>query len=392
MEEINVQQLYANLLALSDGTNSESFFCKEVERDGWVYHIFGYHIASYTDFCHEGALSGRGIMFSLGVRENGKTAPGGSLRIASFPPDKFFNLFENPFTIGLDPKGFTQAMNKEDGSLISTYLHNGALAVKSKTSLDSDQVKLAEAFLNNTDTGKLLKLKLDVLTKRGYTVNCELVSPQNRIVLAYPTTTLVVLNVRCNKTSQTFFQGDHQDIDRILGIDWVESINIPDGTQEDFIKSVEDMEGIEGFVLKHRTAKGIQLVKYKTKWYQHLHHNKDSIAIPRRLFECIIDEVADDLKAMFHDDPLSMKTITDMEEKVLPIFSHMIHMVESFHEANKGLTRKDYAIKGQKELGNYFGLGMGLYLGKPSDYKEFAKKHPELFGVKQELVKEVVSE
>lgn len=388
MELLNVTQLHADLMAVSDGTKSEAFFFKDFERDGVWYRIFGYHIASYTDFSHPSALEGRGIMFRLGSPGvDGNRSPA---EIVCLPPKKFFNLYENPFTLNLDPTTLVGVMNKEDGSLISTYLHNGVLSLKSKTSLSSDQVKLAEDFLANTQTGKLLRIKLDVLTKRGYTVNCELVSPLNRIVLAYDTTSLVVLNLRCLKTGKTIFRGDDPEIDKVVGLDWVEEAEVPNQGQQEYIDSIETMEGIEGFVLKFRTEEGILLAKHKTSWYKHLHHNKDSVAIPRRLFECIIDEVVDDLKALFHDDPISMRIITDMEEKVVPKFNHIIHTVEQFYETNKDLVRKDYAIKGQAELGPLFGLSMMKYLGKKVDFKEFAKKNIEMFGVKPEEV--VVSE
>lgn len=374
--QLNFLSLHSDLIALCDGTRSEAFFYRDIQKDFTWYRVFAYHLASYTDFTHPSALEARGVLFQL----DDNKAP---VALVCLPPQKFFNLFENPFTIGLDPNSLVGLMTKEDGSLISTFIHEGKMALKSKTSLFSEQVAMAQNYLTSTMTGNRLRVKLETLTMQGLTVNCELVSPMNRIVLPYSKTSLVILNVRDLKTGVTYFPGDSKVLDELIGIDWVETLPAPAENPQEYLESIEKMEGIEGFVLKFRKPEGgILLAKLKTKWYQLLHHTKDSVTIPRRLFECIIDEVVDDLKAMFHNDPLALKTIAEMEEKVVPKFDHMVHQVEDFWQTNKELSRKDYAIKGQKELGPLFSLGMMMYLGKEVNFKEFAKKNIDMFDVK----------
>jgi hypothetical protein len=116
-----------------------------------------------------------------------------------------------------------------------------------------------------------------------------------------------------------------------------------------------------------------------------LHHTKDSINNPRRLFEAVLDEGVDDLRAMFFEDKLAIKLIDEMTEKVDKIYNHMVALVEKFYEDNKSLERKDYAIKGQAELDRlYFGLAMTKYLQKPVDYKGFLKSKYKEFGIRDE--------
>ena len=116
-----------------------------------------------------------------------------------------------------------------------------------------------------------------------------------------------------------------------------------------------------------------------------LHHLKDSINSQRRLYEAVVYETIDDVRAQFWDDEVALQIIEDMEEKVRPIYNNMVALVEDFYEANKHLERKDYAIKGQKECGKlYFGLAMGKYLGREPDYKAHMVKYRKDYGIKDD--------
>lgn len=137
---------------------------------------------------------------------------------------------------------------------------------------------------------------------------------------------------------------------------------------------------IEGFVI--RLASG-QRVKIKTLKYLALHHTKESINSPRRLFEAVLEEATDDMRTMFRDDEVAIKMIEEMESFVEKKYNHMVDTVERFYEHNKSLDRKSYAILGQKELErSFFGLAMQKYLGKDVDYKTFMKKQWKYYGLK----------
>jgi hypothetical protein len=57
------------------------------------------------------------------------------------------------------------------------------------------------------------------------------------------------------------------------------------------------------------TFKDGTMVKVKTDWYKTLHHLKDSVNATRHLFEAVIDERIDDVKAMFASDQFTMDRI-----------------------------------------------------------------------------------
>lgn len=369
------QRLWSELMELV--RISEAFYYTDHEVNGSWYRIFLYRLASYTDFCQPSALECRGHMFQ--IDKEGYDAQ--MLRLASLPPEKFFNLYENPFTMELDLTTVDLIEDKADGSLISTYVHTDAgtdgldLRLKSKGSLTSDQALAAMAWLETQDE---FKRELGQLAALGYTVNMEWVAPDNRIVLGYLEPELRVLNIR-NTVDGSYLDRDmlhdtyHQTILR-----WTERFNTEDPVA--FVASIPDMQQIEGFVVRLKSG---QRVKIKTTWYLALHHTKDNINSPRRLFEAVLEEATDDMKTLFHDDPLAIQTILEMEAFVEEKYNHMVDTVERFYERNKELERKDYAILGQQELDKmYFGLAMNKYVGKQFSYKDFLKSKWKQLGLK----------
>lgn len=378
-----MQELYSNLMALCEPEDSPFSF-KDHEMLGDIYRIFNYRIASYTDFCKPDALECRGIMFKM---QNGNP-----IRIACRPPKKFFNWKENPFTEKLDPYEILEFMVKEDGSLISSYLVGDryALGLKSKASLSSEQAVAAMAWIKSSENTAFYQ-EVHELTIQGWTVNMEWVAPENRVVLAYQKPALVVLNIRNNESGLTLYR---EQVYGKSNLPWVNGEIAYDGEFAiKFLTNIPSMKEIEGFVARFSDG---TLAKIKTEWYLHLHLTKDSIIIPRRLFECVIHEHSDDLKSLFATDPWALNKIKEMEDFVKPKFNHMVSTVENYYQTNKDLSRKDYAIKGQSELGFYFSLGMDRYLMEKGlrrtgpDFKEFATKNYKTFGIQD--VEETVQE
>lgn len=372
--------LWNDLMNLCD--SSEAFYYNDHLLDSTWYRIFNYRLASYEDFLASNALECRGHMFE--ISEEGKQAS--PVRLASLPQEKFFNVNENPFTMDLDFSRPMKVMLKEDGSLISTYLHNGTLRVKSKGSLSSDQAIAAQKFLelerNKAFYNGLLKYAND-----GHTINMEWCAPDNRIVICYGEPKLTVLNFRDMNT------GEYADFDEggVLGevaehfvqdFSWNKTIAMSEQYVLDNYVNVKGLEGIEGYVIRLNTG---QHVKVKTEWYLVQHRAKDNVLIPRRLYEAVLEEVTDDLRTLFFDNPEVIRLISDMEKKVEKLYNHTVDVVERFYARNKALDRKDYAILGQGELSKFeFGLAINKYIGRPANYKEEMKKRWKQFGISNE--------
>lgn len=356
------ETLYNQLMELT--VANEAFYFQDFPLHGHVYRIFNYRLASYTDFLQPGALECRGIMFRVHRDDH-------HVDLVALPMQKFFNLNENPSTIGLDLTQVDEILLKADGSLMSTYIHNGDLKLKSKGSISSEQAIAAMAWL---DKNPGFAEELYEVTRHGYTVNLEWCSPIHRIVIGYEEPHLKVLNARMRATGDymSYYDlvvmfGPERVIDRVEPTDPVK-----------FVESIPGMtEDIEGYVVRLKSG---QLVKIKTEKYLSLHHAKDSVNNPRRLYEAILDEGIDDLRSMFYTDAVAIKMIDEMQVKVDHMYNSMVKLVEEFCETNKHLDRKEYAIKGQAELDRlYFGLAMSRYLGQTVDFKAFMKaKYKEL--------------
>jgi len=374
-------KIYEDLMRLV--AENEAFFFNDVELDGTIYRLFNYRLASYTDFLLPSALECRGIMFEISKEGFGPLADQCMpIRLASMPFEKFFNLYENPFTMDLDLSTIVEIADKADGSLITTYMHNNVLRVKTKGSLSSDQAIDAKLWLYK-DENVLFREELYLMDRAGCTVIMEWCAPDNRIVLPYMEAHLKVLGIRNRE------DGSYVNFNDIDGEHFPETLNhwtkiITTDDPEAYINSVDDMQDVEGVVFELAND---QRVKKKCTWYLALHHTKDSINCPRRLYEAVIEEATDDMRSLFHDDPLSIKLISEMEEFVEEKYNHLVDTVERFYERNKGLERKDYAILGQEELTKLqFGLAMAKYLGREYSYKEVMKKRWKEFGFKDEKV------
>jgi T4 RnlA family RNA ligase len=365
--------LFKDLMTLCD--NHEEFYFVDQEHQTDWYRIFNYRLASYQHWLLRGALECRGITFLLDAGER-------PLDIVSRPFEKFFNLYENPFTMDLDLDRVVEILDKMDGSIISSVATGSGFIMKSKGSLSSDQAIAANTLIRTKEYALLHDYIWDRVNEHR-TVIMEYVGPTNRIVLSYEKPALVVLGVRCNITGAYTSLSEVMETYPAIAPFLVKSLGVDEYfTADQFVDRIPYMTGVEGYVLE--LDSGLR-VKVKTMWYVALHRLKDSINSQRRLFEAVVNETADDVKAAYHDDEIAIATIEEMEGKVTEIFHNLVRTVEDFYNTNKHLERKPYAILGQEELSKmHFGLAMTLYLGKEVDYKAFMIKHRKDYGIKDD--------
>ncbi|QDJ96308.1 hypothetical protein Xoosp13_121 [Xanthomonas phage Xoo-sp13] len=384
-----MRNLYSQLMALCADT--DAFYFVDHVRYGRTFRVFTYRLASYTEFLKPGALECRGHTFLLpyndtdtvAVSENGGYAQVEPI-LVSLPMQKFFNVGENPFTMDLDWTKVVSIEDKLDGSLISTValprqaVNAGrSFILKSKTSLSSAQAVAAQALIETEEYWEFQKLVAGYVDL-GCTVNMEYMAPDNQIVIGYSKPTLRVLNIRHNGT------GEYVDLATSGFPEWFTRKEHPlPADMEAFVEEVREMTGIEGYVFTFQN--GLK-VKLKTNWYSNLHLQKDQINNPRRLFESVIMEQSDDLKALFVADPLAILRIEQMEEKGRTLYNRLHRVVEEFYNENAGLSRKDYAIKGQEVLkaDGVFSLAMNLYIGRDMGLKEHLIKNYKLYGITDE--------
>lgn len=368
------ETLYSDLMSLTVGDESPFYYVDHVIAKT-SFRVFNYRLASYTDFLKPNALNCRGTMFNI-------DSNGNPLGLASITPLKFFNWKENPMTMNLDLSEVDYIMDKMDGSLMTTYVDdlpgaNKLPLLKSKTSLSSEQANAAMAYLKKETK---LWMFLHFMQQLNYSVSLEWTSPVQRIVVGYQHESLTILEAR------SLITGEELPYDELYGYakdcgceSYMVKRHVFDSA-ENFINSIASItENIEGFVVRMRN--GLKM-KIKTDAYCSLHHCKDSVTIPRRLYEVVVNEAHDDLRAMFASDPYVLNRIDEFEAKVKGIYAELDAVPVSFFNANKELDRKSYAIKAQVEVPKlYFNIAMSLYLGKEVNFKEFLIKNYKEFGV-----------
>jgi len=270
---------------------------------------------------------------------------------------KFFNLGEIPgdFTENND---IIESYEKLDGSVIFFGSIKDKIIAKSKTSINSDQAKMAQDIFDNNEDIKLFCSKM---IDKGETPVFELVGPDNVIVLRYSKNELVLLGTVNNVTGKitTYENLNIRTAEVYKGYTWDKLLEIQETAKPD----------IEGFVVK--TENG--LVKVKVKSYVQLHHLKDSVNNTKTLATLILDDNLDDLLGSFRDEKDTIDYIISMQDRISEQYNHLVKTVEDMYEETKHLSRKEFAIKNKERP--LFGLVMSKYLGKDIDYKTFFMKN-----------------
>lgn len=357
------KRVYRELLELTIA-ESNIFIAVDNTIDGVSYRIFTYRlISSYEKWLtNDSALECRGITFEMREQQ--------PVRLASWPFEKFFNLNENPMTKDLNLSNPREILLKEDGSLISSLLvGNGEdMHLKSKGSLHSEQAKAANELIRKPEFSALYQWVLS-WTQKGFTVILEYVSPFNRIVVPYETSTLKLLAIR-NNSDGSYVNLHGLDLAPEIEKLVVENLGTRiDDDPKSFLEKVSEKQGIEGYVV--RLASG-QRVKIKTDWYNGLHKNNQyNVLSGNSLVRVILDDTVDDLRSMYAHSPEILKKIDSATAKVASIYNETVQVTSAFVEENQTLCRRDFAVLAKTQLTRFhFGLAMQLFTGKTVDYVE----------------------
>jgi T4 RnlA family RNA ligase len=355
-----MSNLYKGLKNLSDTDETFYFSDQEIEVNSKIYIIrsFSYRLASWSAFQLPYAKESRGTAFYV---EKGKEDTD-EWKLFCRAYKKFFNLGEgipvDEYISKYEPKA---SYTKYDGSLILFGKIDGKVIAKSKTSINSDQAKLAQKLYDTNFDNKIKEVIDDILLD-DYTPVFELVGPSNVIVLRYDNDRLVLLGEVDNADGTVLPAWDEgQTAPKKYGFTWDELLEIKETSKPD----------IEGFVVE---TSNNEFVKVKVNSYVSLHKLKDSVNNIKSLTEIILAEAVDDLIGSFQHDQKTIDYIVNVQEKISHKYNHLVVSVEDFYTENKELIRKDYAIKAQKEIKPIMGLVMDKYLGREPKYKEFFLK------------------
>ncbi|HOY91243.1 MAG TPA: T4 RnlA family RNA ligase, partial [Bacteroidales bacterium] len=199
--------------------------------------------------------------------------------------DKFFN-YQESYVDEIDWSS-ARVQEKIDGSIIKLYFWNGEWRWATNNTIFAETCRISSSSKSFYDliTSAVNYTAIDY-TKLNtqYTYIFELVSPENRIVIEYPSTKLYHLGTRDNVT------GEEYDID--IGVEKTKTYPITtfDECLEAVTKLNVSLDDIahEGFVV---VDKNYHRIKVKTSEYFDIHHKiNNHILTQKRCLEYILNE------------------------------------------------------------------------------------------------------
>jgi len=338
---------------ICEKTNNDVFYESKFIIDGYDISIFNYRIATYQDFLENQAFELRGLTF---VFNND-----GSVFKRFLLMEKFFNLNENEST-SIDlvkNKKIKSVFLKEDGSIINfIQLPNGRILAKSKMSFESDQAVYVQSLLDSNT--HLYEFVQDCINK-DLTPIFEYVGPNNRVVLKYDKSDLILLRVRNNATGE-YLNLDDFDFKKPSRFRF---------SLRDLISLKSELVGIEGWIVEFNDN---QKIKIKTDWYLSLHRIlTDYTNREDYLIDLTLDEKIDDILSVLDQGSESRIFVEKVQKitqkKYFEISNQIDLLVKDWNGDNK-----EFALKNKNHP--YFRITIKHLSGHSKDdlIKEFIKK------------------
>ncbi len=232
----------AELLEQIDEARANRLIYERLGSDGLRLYVYSNHCV-YENAWTLPTIAARGLIVDTVEK-----------RIVATPFPKFFNLGERGEPI---PKLPFRAYEKLDGSLIIIYHHGGRWRTATKGSFESPQAQWAQARLQTLDLTALVP---------GTTYLAEGIYPENRIVVRYEESALVMLGAYANDGIELTHEALEVVSDR-LGVRMAMTYDY-DHVDELAVYARSLPRSLEGFVLRFNN--GIRL-KIKGDEYKRIH-------------------------------------------------------------------------------------------------------------------------
>jgi len=389
---MSIKDLFYEMKALSE--KSEKFFMNRSVYRGKNVVVFDYSLTIPGDFNSQAAMECRGSVFE--VDENMDF-----VRCVCRPFEKFLNVHEYDYEgneglyrtvknqYGVDVNcsddirslKVAYALDKLDGSIISSFDWDGELDMKSNSSLTSSYKVMGMEMIEND---KHLYERSKELTDQNYTVNYELLSsnPKYQIVLCYNTDRLIVTSVRHNDT------GEYLSYDEMIshfGEDYV----VPKITEWDW-SDAQSKENVEGYVLVMEC--GLR-VKLKTEWYVTHHNTKTNfLSTARHFWEAYLNGETDDVFLVIQGNPILEDRFNELLEKSNTLYTEIMEDGHAFYLENKHLDNAMYFKKLKSHPFKHFLSNSYASMLKNNDHELSARRIEEKMLIKKNISRMEVSE
>lgn len=234
-------------------------------------------------------------------------------------------------------KEIKRVQDKVDGSMIRFVRIGDKAIAKTKFSFQSEQAQMAQEIYN---TNERLREFVDKTLDLGYAAIFELESPMNRIVVLYPTTELILLQIRNEETGEYF---DLLHSFKNLSLPPVCSF-IETKPLDEYVELCKTLQGKEGFVITFNDG---QMIKLKTDWYLNLHGLVTTGSEqPHKIVQMIMNNQFDDSYSQIPVDFTELRELMLKIEKVTMdwIRTTVEYCKKCLKEFNSA-DRKTFALK-----------------------------------------------
>jgi RNA ligase len=256
-------------------------FCHNVKGD---YSYIDYNYETDDTFYDEELRELRGLIYDS------------SGNLIRRPLPKFFN-FGTKHAPKIDSINDWYSLEKLDGSMLAPFHVNGEHKLGTRAG-ETEVSKKADAFIK--DKANYHRF-LDEMHKVGLTPIFEYIGPDNRIVLDYKESNLILIAIRAIVTGDWVSYETLQYLGAEYDIPVVRKIHFNDLIE--LVSTVEGMED-EGFVLVH--AHTNERVKIKSPHYCQIHKARSQILQEKDLIRLIIENKLDDVKPFLPKEDLDL--------------------------------------------------------------------------------------
>lgn len=218
-------------------------------------------------------------------------------RITARPFHKFFNLNEKAETqvsqVGWD-QGYYR-MEKLDGSMITPMLVNGEIRWCTKMGL-TDVAKPVDAWTaSRSNYHEMARYWI----QSNHTPIFEWCSREQRIVIDYPISRLVLTAIRHNETGEYLGHDQLKEEGETYGIPVVNCQRLTRGFSDEVLDELRHLEGEEGEVWYFENG---HRLKIKGEWYCQIHKTLEHLHFEKDVIRLILDEKLDDAKPFLPED------------------------------------------------------------------------------------------
>jgi RNA ligase len=224
---------FDDLIAGLEERVQQNYISKKTNGDLTLYN--------YTNSCtfdkvwDDFTISARGLILHIPTK-----------KIVALPFPKFFNYGENGYDLPDEP---FEIFEKVDGSLGIIYHCNDQWNVATRGSFDSEQSKWAKKWLDeNVNTNCMFKTD---------TYLAEIVYPENRIVVKYGYSGLVLLGAYYTGIGQEYYQ---RNLDAFTWIGFLRPKTFKYESVEDLVNVAKSLSvDAEGFVVRFQSGFRIKI-------------------------------------------------------------------------------------------------------------------------------------